>query len=239
MYAFLDAEFNADKNNRTEREDHSLIEVALIITDDKCQPVEIYHTFVKPKENHGKLYPRIRRLTGISQKDINAGVTYNTAIADMHTLINRYNIEKIFTYGDYDKTAFKWNNKYYGRVSYGNAIAKKLTDVSGQLRKLCKIKYEVSLETLAYICGTENKVTHTATDDAQTLREVCMKVNTGNIDEEKCRAYNEYVLNRNSYNKMLVEFNALTRKGMQKDVILEMLKRRKTFPKFSEMDKNT
>ena len=231
MYAFLDAEYNTDRHSEEKSEekkefsesDHSLIEVALIITDNEFETVETYHSYVRPKGNQGKLYSQIVKLTGIKQEDVDKGISFKDTIANIHNIVIKYGIKKIYVYGSYDKYAFQWNNKQYGAIPYGNSTAKRLLDVSIQLRTMCQLKHEISLESLAYICETESKVTHFSMDDAETLKEVYAKINTTGADIKKCEEYNTYVFKRDTYNKLILEINKLIRNGMGKDEILDMV----------------
>jgi inhibitor of KinA sporulation pathway (predicted exonuclease) len=77
MIAFLDAEFNTDSDIKQERTDISLIEVEIVVADDKngYESVYTYHAYVKPIKNNGLLYQRIIDMTHISQEDVDKSET--------------------------------------------------------------------------------------------------------------------------------------------------------------------
>ena len=86
MLAFMDAEYNSDRDYKEKRADRSLIEVALIITDDKAMNVvDSYHSYVVPQLHDGKLYKRISKMTGIRQEDVDSGISFAKSIEDMYS----------------------------------------------------------------------------------------------------------------------------------------------------------
>lgn len=147
--------------------------------------------------------------------------------------MKKYEVKNIFTYGD-DESAFRWNRKQYGDVAYSKKFLKCLKDVSKPLQDLCNVKYSLSLNLFADLCGTKTRVTHSACDDAETLREVYMAVMEGKCDQEKCDAFNRHAVNRERYYKIRENIRVMEQAGMKKDEILEMLKEEKAFPKFME-----
>ena len=234
MLAFMDAEYNSDRDYKEKRADQSLIEVALIITDDKAMNVvDSYHSYVVPQLHDGKLYKRISKMTGIRQEDVDSGISFARSIEDMYSLVKKYEVKNIFTYGD-DESAFRWNRKQYGDVAYSKKFLKCLKDVSKPLQDLCNVRYSLSLNLFADLCGTKTRVTHSASDDAETLREVYMSVMEGKYDREKCDAFNRHAANRERYYKIRENIRVMEQAGMKKEEILEMLKEEKAFPKFLE-----
>ena len=238
MLAFMDAEYNSDKDYKRNCEDQSLIEVTVLITDDHAKTVaEIYHNYVIPILHDGKIYSRIKKMTGIRQEDVDAGISFIEVIEDIYSLLNRYEVKNIFTYGD-DMVAFKWNKKQYEKVPYSKKVISKIKDISGSLRQLCGIKRDVSLDTFAYICGTKFRVTHSASDDVETLREVYMSVMEGKYDRKKCSEFNRHALNRERYYQMRENLRVMEQTGMKKEEIFEMLREGRSFPKFVMEEEN-
>jgi len=237
MLAFMDSEYNSDMDYEKNRSDQSLIEVTLLITDDHAKKViESYHRYVMPQLHNGKLYKRIKQMTGIRQNDVDNGISFANAIEDMYLLLKKYEVQKIYVYGG-DDVAFRWNKKQYGIVPYGNKFIKCIKDISGSLSQKCGIKNNPSLNTLAYICGTKAHVTHSASDDAETLREVYLNVVNGKFDEEKCTLYKRHASNQEQYYRIRECLRQMEKNGMKREEIFEMLKEEKAFPKFLEDEK--
>ena len=77
MIAFIDAEYNCN----SARTMMHLLEVALLICEEKQKDIKVvktYHTYVQLPEGQ-ELYSRIKNLTGITEENIQKGVFFQEA----------------------------------------------------------------------------------------------------------------------------------------------------------------
>lgn len=228
MIAYMDAEYNCCGD------DKSLIEIAVIVCEDSKsnEPVEIYHTFVKPKLNKGRIYPRIKELTHIEQSDIDKGKSIAHVGDDLLELIKKYRIKSIYHYGDYDKTALEWNFLRRSEISKYRIIVYKLKDVMESVVTRLGMIEPVCLKDMAYLCECSSENYHNALDDAKTLMNVMYKINCYEYNTALMNKFREFQKMRRLYNKLKVLLNEAKKKG-QYDVV-EMVLSGETFPDFEE-----
>ncbi len=97
--AFLDAEFNCKEFNKDVKQNLSLLEIGLIITDADYNVLEIYDRMVKPIGEKAVVNGFVKRLTGIKQEDIDkATTTYADVVRDVNAICSKWNAAKIFCF---------------------------------------------------------------------------------------------------------------------------------------------
>lgn len=238
MQAYLDAEFNSDVDNSNAREDYSLIEVAMIICDERRSNkiIDTYHTYVKPIKNNGRLYERIIELTGIQQEQVDSGKKFQSVIDDMKMYIEKYEIDNIFTFSSADAFAFRWNAKQYALIRNHKTVTKLFCDLSRKINKILELN-EPSLLDLSVICECEPESAHNALSDAQLLRNIDIRVSSGKYNEDILELYKIYVMSRNVYYKFKMDVEKMQILGMDTELWLENAKKNQKFPVFSDYRK--
>jgi inhibitor of KinA sporulation pathway (predicted exonuclease) len=212
MIAFLDVEYNTDDENQRRVEDMSIIEVGLIVVDDieNCNVIDTYHTFVKPIKNNGLLYDRILQLTTISQEDIDkCNKTFPNVLDDITNITKKYDIKKIYVFGDFDKRAIRWNCRLYDNIQSKNFICKKIFDISKEFEKQLEIEDSISLKNLAYVCEIEVQNQHCAFNDADLLRKITKNMFHKDYNIERLKHYIEYAYKRKKYAQLRNIINQL------------------------------
>lgn len=228
MIAYMDAEYNCCGD------DKSLIEIAVIVCENNKtnEIIQVYHTFVKPRMNKGKIYPKIQELTNISQQDIDKGKNISQVGDDILELISKYKICAIYHYGDYDRHAFEWNFLRKSEFSKYRVIVYKLKDVMENVVMRLGMLEPVCLKDMAYLCGCPSENYHNALDDAKTLMNIMYKINRFDYDMNMMNRFRDFQKKRRLYNKLKVILNEAERKG-QSD-ILDMVLSGEPFPDFED-----
>ena len=134
MLAFLDAEFNCGVSYPEHQKDSSLLEVAMTIVPDfqTAEPVAQFQSYCHPKLNRGYIYPIIRGMTHIKQKDIDAAPRFPQVFAQLKQLILQYDITEIYVWGNFDRHGFIWNCSRYPEITDGQLLTDKITDITKQ-----------------------------------------------------------------------------------------------------------
>lgn len=228
MLAFMDAEFNSFPGPKTQREDMDLIEFALIITtDDMSKSIQTYRTFVYPETNNGKIYGRIKRLTGITNQDVRNGKLFPEVIADVNKIVQRYGIKKIYAFDQFDKIAMKWNQSNYPGTPYSAFVIKKIHDISPYIRTKIGLNTNISVHRLAEMCHCEEE-SHKALNDARMLWKIVKAIKNDEYDKDIA---NQYLLKerKQAYINRLVSMEAAAKNdGFDFDELFqEFLERRK------------
>ena len=220
-------------------EDKSIIEVALVICDEsnkKLPTVEVYHSFVKPKRNKGKIYPRIRELTGITQKQINSGKTFDAVMRELEDRINKYKISAIYTWDVADRRIFEWNC-IGDKIPSKSKVIGKFKNYQTTFMNQIKINKEhIALSNAAYICGCKERPAHNAKDDALTLRDIYHQAKNGQFNKKKRNDYLSYVNDRHFYNMLSIAVDSLNKKSVNPKFMITGAMEGKDFPGFKEYE---
>ena len=192
-YGSLDMEMTCDgrqengkfiNNGQMKRSHGEIISVGFIVYDDKYKIKAKYSSFVKPVHNT-ELTDYCKQLTGITQKDVDRGKKCNIAFEDIKKLCYKYSINRIFTFGEYDKfcisVSAKWNRKIKEKVNNLYIVSSKITDVRPAILNGINWKNRhksPSLSAIAEKLGIEtNGDHHNSLNDAVLLYEICRKLN--------------------------------------------------------------
>ena len=122
-YGILDMEMTCDgrregdkfiDDGRMSRYQREIISVGFIVVDDKYNIKNRYSTNIRPIHKP-ILTDYCKELTGITQADVDHGKKSNNAFRDLKDLCDRYSIDYVFVFGDFDEVAIKatakWNKK--------------------------------------------------------------------------------------------------------------------------------
>lgn len=234
MIAFLDAEFNCGMSYPEHEKDSSLIDVALIVVSDVTEPevVAQYHSYCKPKLNHGRLYPIIKGMTHIKQTDVNNGKSYPEVFKDLKQLIEQYHITSIYVWGNFDRHGFIWNNTRYREIEDGAVLTNRIVDIAKQCKNTLNVDFDMALKDIAYICDCMTPAQHNAVDDTKMLADVVYKIFTGQYDEQRLNEYIRYVHQRDAYNMLKKAVKRIMEIDADLEGFLKMAQREQGFPHF-------
>ena len=186
--AFFDAEYNNADFRKNSLEE--TIQVGFIICDEskllqrkEDYVLNKYMTFVKPTLTK-KLSKYVKKVTNITQKQIDEGVTFKEAYSNILNLIEEYDIKKIYVWGSDKPIIIK--EFILHRKEFTNKqrkiIPRIMEDLSYDISKKID-KDQISLQNIAYIYSVKPQKSHDALDDALTLMEVYKKYKILNKDE--------------------------------------------------------
>lgn len=179
--AFFDAEFTAD--NAKDRGVQEMIQCAfivhqIVVSDDKKllsisdSPLYEYTTYTKPSY-HKELSEYIKELTGIEQKDVDAGKSFCDTMSDIYNAVQQYQVKRIIVWGP-DRPMLKYNCDISGYSRTKSAkVFNKFHDVSQKLSDF--FGYELTLSQhrmceLLHITEFGNR--HNAYYDALNLKQI-------------------------------------------------------------------
>ncbi len=190
MEMTCDGRHEGDKfidDGRMPRYQREIISVGFIVIDDKYNIRNRYSSNVKPIHSP-VLSDYCKKLTGITQNEVDRGKKSNNAFRDMKSLCDRYNVDYIFVFGDFDEIAIKatakWNKKAKEKTDNLFVIKDKIVDVRPAIIEAFGGRCNgMGLSKVADELGIKKKGEHhDAVDDAMLLFRVCKKLNIQMID---------------------------------------------------------
>jgi DNA polymerase III alpha subunit (gram-positive type) len=182
MIGFLDLEFNSDTQVKRNRTVFDIIEISFI-TDDNSS---ILNTYCKPVANNGLLFNRVIELTGISQEQVNDGMTIDEALSCLCALCE--DAEKVYTWGSYDCLVLEKNVKYCKNKDKIYGLKNKIFDLGELIKSELGLKNSISLLNIAIILGVAIPTHHSAQGDCELLKKIYENKNNPNqslLDEFK------------------------------------------------------
>lgn len=107
-YMFLDTEFNSTGNNEDDIKNdiNEILSIGYVITDYNLNIIEEFHKYTKPI-NFTHVLDNCSKITGIEDKDILFAKDFKTIFLEIFDKIQKFNIDKIFTYGIMDKVVIE------------------------------------------------------------------------------------------------------------------------------------
>lgn len=199
MVGFLDLEANTDSQLKRDRTVFDIIEIGFLSEDRSLK----FSTFIKPVTNNGLLFDRIKDLSGISQEQIDSGVSFNDATNTLHDLSNK--VEFIYTWGTYDKFLLMRNKSYALKKGRVRNIINKITDLSDVIQKEFGLKNSISLINTAHILNIDVSTSHRALDDCELLRRIYS--NRTRINTRRLEEFKRLDATRNKYQKIVFNDN--------------------------------
>ena len=112
---FADFEFTCGGNITGDKVE--LLSIGLVITDDSAQAVlDTFYDTVRPIR-HSRLTKQCRKLTGLTQSIIDASFDAHYVCRKANQLLDKYGIDKIFVWGNYDVVGLTSTVGNYERLS--------------------------------------------------------------------------------------------------------------------------
>ena len=204
-YAFFDAEYTCFmENDKFFDREHSgeLLSVGVVICDRSFRLLHTYYSTIRPVYN-AVLTGYCRKLTGLTQQEIDRAPSYETVFQEMYLLFQEYPVKEIFTWGNDAHTLLHDMDVNHRNVARRfRRIAGQLTDITKRLtRKVYGKSLSLSLSDMKYICGMEHSTAHNALEDAKDLYRITRCCLQGRYDKERAKKLEEYIQNRDTYHK--------------------------------------
>lgn len=195
MIAFIDLEANTDSDNDSERTDRSIIEVGIVVKKDFCSNdiAATYSTFVKPAKNEGKVRERITELTGITQEDVDSGITIDELYKQIRLFVEKNNITRIHYYGRDDQILMENYEGNTGAQKYFKRILLKL-DYLPKFKKMTTMYHRrPSLQIMRFSCNIHDTVRHRAVEDAEYLGYLVEAIYKNRVNEDNVDIANKFI----------------------------------------------
>lgn len=193
-HAFLDAEFN----------ERDISSVGIIIVNNHNEIKDKYYSIVKPVQET-EMTKYITDLTGFTYAQlVNAGADFYDVCCDINNIIRKYNVKKIYVWGDKDKKEFFLTRKAYVKTTkITKSVFKKcssfvnlITDISEIVSiEIVGSAKKMSLQSLARVCHVYNKYEHNSLYDAECLYN-CVKA--FRLETYDAKLINEYKIYENA-----------------------------------------
>lgn len=240
MIGLIDLEFNTGGASGYEKNNFALIDITLMIVDEKnkYKPVETYNKLVKPPKGKTILNKAIIDLTSITQQMLNNGTPMNEVYEQLKKMYSQYKPQKIYSWGNCDEEVIAWNYEHFGIGKMTGITADEVcvhfTDLEEVLRKKCNGTHAISQANMAVLCDYRPKGQHRAFDDVETMRQILIAFSKTTIDEMKERysSFDCYAQIKKTYSQAM----NLIRNAEEQDIdVSEMLATARTgteFPSF-------
>ena len=204
-YAFFDAEYTCFmENDKFFDREHSgeLLSVGVVICDRSFRLLHTYYSTIRPVYN-AVLTGYCRKLTGLTQQEIDRAPSYETVFQEMYLLFQEYPVKEIFTWGNDAHTLLHDMDVNHRNVARRfRRIAGQLTDITKRLtRKVYGKSLSLSLSDMKYICGLEHATAHNALEDAKDLYQITRCCLQEKYDKGRAERLLDYIQSRNTYHQ--------------------------------------
>lgn len=199
--AFFDAEYNTSRGKNDIPQE--IISVGIVICDQQYTEITRYYTTVCPKI-HPHLEKRAIEITGLTQDEIDDSPGYLPVMQKLLELLEVNQVTQIFVWGSDKVTLEQDLNKNHPGMNKKDK--KKIRDLIASITNLSHSisqkysSFELSLESMKWLCGLDGNVSHNALDDAADLLMVKKIVDADQIPEDRIRILAEYYEKRSRYN---------------------------------------
>lgn len=169
----IDLEATCSEDNTVPRNEMEIIEFGCVLTDNQFNKISEFQAFVKPSKNP-KLTDFCKKLTSISQGDVDEAKYLNEVIVDIYTWANSFGHFRFCSWGDFDSNLIKReclrkgirpliiNDTLNLKVAFAKGFHKKRVGV-GKALNILKMKFE----------GTA----HRGIDDARMIAKIAKETN--------------------------------------------------------------
>ncbi|MBO4877337.1 MAG: hypothetical protein J5501_04950 [Ruminococcus sp.] len=171
-YCFADFEFTCGANigiNTCE-----LLSAGAVICSSDYEIVERFYCTSRPV-CRPRLTKQCRKLTKLTQEEISASDDSNKVLSDLLALLDRYSVDKIWVWGNFDKPAISSDMRNHQRklrpASSISATWKRIIDIQETVVKKLGLPQAVSIGELSSVFGytPETGTFHNALNDAMAF----------------------------------------------------------------------
>ena len=169
---FYDSEFNAYDSYKDKKYPQEVIAIGFCIEDQMGNCIDKYYSLIKLK-SAPSITKRTTELTGITNNEVKKGNDFKNVIFDVSSILQKYKIKTIFTYGSQDKLALEKTAQLYNYGKKVRSFSSKFVDIREYFKVITKGKVgDQGLSFLKKICELPGDVAHDALIDALDLADV-------------------------------------------------------------------
>lgn len=184
FFCFADFEFTC--GYCIHKLDCEILSAGVVICDESYNIKEKFYCTSKPNR-FPKMTKQCRKLTKLTQEEINDSPDSNDVMAVILKLIKKYNINKIYVWGNFDKTALSSDTRQHQRFGKECAniqrVGKRIYDIQESITEKLELPEPVNIKELASAFGYKplSGSFHNALNDALALYVIYRAVYTENI----------------------------------------------------------
>lgn len=235
MYCFADFEFTCGRE--IPKNDVEVLSVGLIVTDEKYNIKEEFYRTMKPIK-HSTLTSFCTELTHLKQEEINSSLDSNKVFKEVLNLLEKYSVENIFVWGDYDKIAVYSDVKMHKNSSapFNNIleVQKKIKNIQEDIAVDLGMNGIFSIKTAKEVFDIKNSGTlHNALTDAEIFLETCKITDLDDVNK-----YPEFIKFRKERKEKQIQQLKQNNINKKKREIPLTRKEKNRFKKLKKMDVN-
>ena len=212
--AFIDFEMNCNES-RKNSENNEIIQITMLIYKKlKTQElIDTFNSYVCLPEGV-KLTEHSKEITGITEENLSKAPTFKECYDTIQGLIEKYNIQTIYCYGDYDEFAFRYTAKK-NKIPSFRRVSRRLRDLSPNFKEKLQLKRNISLSNLSLILGIPYENKHNALSDAEQLKSCYQMLEKKNFiyNQTMLNDYKKYEILRETFNNVKRELQRLEKEG--------------------------
>lgn len=141
---------------------------------------------MQPQANNGKLFQRVVELTGITQEQVDSGMSIDKALSRLVDCCSE--VDKVYTWGTYDSFLLRKNSKYCkSRKGQIYNLSTNIIDLGELITKELGLKNSISLVNTSHLLGLTLSNHHSAEDDCELLRVIYLS--RGKYNKELLQEY--------------------------------------------------
>jgi inhibitor of KinA sporulation pathway (predicted exonuclease) len=191
-YCFADFEFTC--GGKVCHYNTEIISAGIIICDSDYNLLDTYYSTAKPI-GMPQLHELCIEITHLKQHDIDISPSSSFVCKEITKRLDKYGIENIFVWGDYDKIAvrsdMRWHKKKHLEFEEIKRCAQAIVDIQKQTITKMGLKNQVGISALLGAfelapCGS----LHNALTDATALYQICRVINT--TDFNSMQSFNDF-----------------------------------------------
>ncbi len=187
-YCFADFEFTCGANigiNTCE-----LLSAGAVICSSDYEIAERFYCTSRPV-CRPRLTKQCRKLTKLTQEEISASADSDKVLSDLLALLDRYKVDKIWVWGNFDKPAISSDMRNHQRklrsASSISAAWKRVTDIQETVVKKLGLPQAVSIGELSTVFGytPETGTFHNALNDAMAFYWIHRAAYTSDLEKNE------------------------------------------------------
>lgn len=194
-YCFGDFEYSC--LDKTTNDGLPIISIGIVICDSKLHFMDSFYKTIKPLKNE-ILSERCKKLTGLTQEEIDSSKDFDIVCAECLDFINKYNLDNILIWGQGDHISVKYDFKLHREqgLPYSNIklLKKRMKDIEPYLMKKVNLHCHIGLQRLQkmFAIKANDLVKHNALDDAILLSRLFYVLTRTNLNNK--HEYQEYLI---------------------------------------------
>lgn len=218
ILVFLDFEFNCPEQKGTNKRE--IISMGAVFRYSDGSPLTSFYSLVKPSRN-SRISDRTRRLTGITQKQLNKSQNFDVVSEKFLHLVDCFSPSEYFVWGSADKAEVQKSVRYSKADNRMTEISGNFHDLQIDVMKELNLDNPYNLERVADIYDIDFVHTFSAIDDAECLAEIYFAYKRGIYDSEKLDLYKKCY----EYRKIIGNYKLIANNIKNSGKKLETLKK--------------